>query len=280
MDSLIIEKSLLEAYKKEFSSRKNKPDWAVHKTTPGHTHELIHCPVPFVGKSYHREKTKILLYASAENLSDYSSKRLTYLDCDDDAVNRHRNSFNSSVVKPDVFFPDVHIQPITDGGLAIAAFYLYLKFQSTSRILPAEFLEKIALANFCKYTIQSAPGKNQNQDYAGDPEYLAESHAYVETDLRILKPDYIIMPKTIYGADRDFIDSVKENAKIIPIYQINARNINLRIKNYPRKSVRDIPPEVMEWYAHLGSNGISGKTKENFLSVFSYLDEIMQNQMG
>ena len=271
-----MEKSLLAVYKQIFSGRMNEPAWAVHKTTPNHTRELIHCSIPFVGKYYHQEKTKVLLYASAENLSDYCRKRQDYLDCDDYAVNRHRNSFDSSVLNPNVFFPDVHIQPINDGCLAIVALYVYLKFQSIDKISPSEFLEKISFANYGKYTI--TPEK-QNRDYASDPNYLKASHAYIKNDIKILVPDYIIMPKAIYWADRDFIDSIKGNAKIIPIYQINARNINLRIKNYPRTALRELHPELMEWYAHLGSNGISGKTKENFLSIFGYLDDVVQSQM-
>lgn len=271
-----MEKSLLAVYKQIFSGRMNEPAWAVHKTTPNHTRELIHCSIPFVGKYYHQEKTKVLLYASAENLSDYCRKRQDYLDCDDYAVNRHRNSFDSSVLNPNVFFPDVHIQPINDGCLAIVALYVYLKFQSIDKISPSEFLEKISFANYGKYTI--TPEK-QNRDYASDPNYLKASHAYIKNDIKILAPDYIIMPKAIYWADRDFIDRIKGNAKIIPIYQINARNINLRIKNYPRTALRELHPELMEWYAHLGSNGISGKTKENFLSIFGYLDDVVQSQM-
>ena len=274
-----MEERLLEVYKQIFSSRMNEPVWAVHKTTPNHTHELIHCSIPFVGKCYHQEKTKILLYASAENLSDYCRKGQDYLDCDDYAINRHKNSFDSSVSKPDVFFPDVHIQPINDGCLAIVALYLYLKFQSIDKILPAEFLERISLANYCKYSIQPDPSKPKNLDYAGNPNYLSESHAYVENDIKILKPDYIIMPKTIYWADRDFIDKIKGTAKIIPIYQINARNINLRINEYPKLSIQQLNPVIAGWYKHLGDNRIVGKTKENFLSIFSYLDDIMQSQM-
>ena len=110
------------------------------------------------------------------------------------------------------------------------ALYVYLKFQSIDKILPAEFLERISLANYCKYSIQPDPSKPKNLDYAGNPNYLSESHAYVENDIKILKPDYIIMPKTIYWADRDFIDKIKGTAKIIPIYQINARNIKLAYK--------------------------------------------------
>lgn len=270
-----MEKTLIELYKQIFSQRKNAPTWATHKNTPGHSHELIHCPIPFVGKDYVKQNTKILLYASAENLSDYNSNGKNYLDCDDYAINRHRNFFDSSTANSDVFFPNVHIQPINDGCLAIAALYVYQKFQSVDNISPADFLERIAFANYCKYTIQSAT----NQDYAYNGEYLKESHAYITQDLKILKPDYIIMPKTIYWADRKFIDSIKRTAKIIPIYQINARNINLRIKNWPKASEAELNPVLLDWCSNLGKHGITGKTKENFFSVFSYLDDVMQNEM-
>lgn len=274
-----MEKALIELYKHIFSQKKNEPTWATHKNTQGHSHELIHCPVPFVGKYYGQQKPKILLYASAENLSDYNSSGKTYLDCDDYAINRHRNFFDSSAANPDVFFPNVHIQPINDGCLAIAALYVYQKFQGVDNISPnispADFLERIAFANYCKYTIQSAT----NQDYAHNGEYLKESHAYITQDLAILKPDYIIMPKTIYWADQKFIDGLKGTAKIIPIYQINARNINLRIKNWPKRSEAELSPALLDWCRKLGEHGITGKTKENFFSVFSYLDHILQNEM-
>lgn len=105
-----METQLREIYKQIFVSRKNEPTWATHKINIGHTHELIHCPIPFVGKNYSKEETKILLYASAENLAGYTG----YLDADEDAINRHRNSFEWSVTKGDSFFPNVHIQPINE----------------------------------------------------------------------------------------------------------------------------------------------------------------------
>ena len=220
-----MEKLLLERYGQIFSQKGNTPTWATHKTTSGHSRELIHCPVPFVGKQYDQQKTKILLYASAENLSGYNSKGKTYLDCDDYAINRHRINFDSSILNPNVFFPNVHIQPINDGCLAIVAFYVYQKLLRVENISPPEFLERIAFANYCKYTIQS----DTNLDYVSNGNYLEESRAYIKEDFEILKPDYIIMPKTIYWTDRDFIDKANKTARIIPIYQINARNINLHI---------------------------------------------------
>lgn len=274
-----MEKSLLEIYRQIFASKMNQPIWAVHKNTPTHKHELIHCSIPFVGKYYNQQNTRILLYASAENLSDYNSRGKTYLDCDSYAINRHRNSFDASVSKPDVFFPNVHIQPVNDGCLALVALYVYQKFQAVDRISPADFLERISFANYCKYTIQPNPGRPKNRDYAKNSSYLSESHRYIESDIKILKPDYIIMPKTIYWSDRDFMDAVKGDAKIIPIYQINARNINLRISCYPRLAVQELSSALMEWYTHLSDNGITGKTQENFLSVFGYMDNVMKNQI-
>ena len=267
-----MENQLLKIYTQIFASKKNEPEWAMHKATAGHTQELIHCPIPFVGKEYARQKVKILLYASAENLTGYDG----YLDDDQYAIHRHRNFFERSTSNPDTFFPNVHIQPINDGCLPIVALYLYLQFHTIDEIMPAEFLERISLANYCKYTIQSS---SQNQDYATNKDYLEHSHEYIKADIETLNPDYIIIPKMIYWTDCEFIDKIKGNAKAIPIYQMNARNINLRIKKHPQKDLAELPPFLCQWYNRLEANGIKGKTKENFLSVFSYLDEVFQEYL-
>ena len=272
-----MENLLREKYERIFADRKNEPGWAMHKKALGHENELIHCPIPFVGKNYAGQKTKILLYASAENLTKYDG----YLDSDETAINRHRDFFEWSVEKEKSFFPNVHIQPINDGALAIVALYVYMQFHCVDEITPAEFLERISLANYCKYTLQpeNLDGRHRNQDYAGCGDYLQNSRDYIEADIAILKPDYVIMPKTIYWTDKEFIDGIKGKAKIIPIYQMNARNINLRIKKYPKRAVDDLKGVLPYWYAQLNANGINGKIKENFLSVFSYLDSVLQNMM-
>ena len=79
---MTTEKKLIEIYRQVFTEKMNTPAWAVHKSSPGHSHELIHCPIPFVGKYYEQQETKILLYASAENLSDSADqRRLPYNSC-------------------------------------------------------------------------------------------------------------------------------------------------------------------------------------------------------
>lgn len=271
-----MELQLREIYTQVFAGKKNEPSWATHKIMVGRTDELIHCPIPFVGKDYAQQSPRILVYASAENLTGYTG----YLDSDEDALDRHRNFFNCSVAKENCFFPNAHIQPINDGALALVALYVYMKFQPIDQVTPAEFLERISFANYCKYTIQpdNENGRFRNQDYANNVEYLQQSHPYIQADIETLKPDCIIMPRSIYWTDKAFVDQVKGNARIIPIYQMNARNINLRIKKYPRTPLEKLEPVLRNWYEQLYANGITGKTKENFLSVFTYLDEIMQNQ--
>ena len=202
------------------------------------------------------------------NLCGYNG----YLDCDDIALDRHRKWFNESVARQDTFFPNVHIEPISDGCLATVAFYIYSKLTGAGNISPAEFLERICFANYCKYTIQSA----SNVDYASDRKKLAESREYIARDTAILRPDVIIMPQSIYKHEKDFMSGISGGAVIIPIFQINCRTINCQIsKKYPKVDSSLLDGTVLDWYRHLGANGITGKTKENFLSVFSYLDDVL-----
>ena len=270
---------LIKNYKEIFESKKHLPEWAVHKIAP--CGELVHCPIPFVGKDYSNQKVKILLYASAENLSKYHLLDEGYLDDDDYAINRHRSFFDASFSKPGTFYQNVHIQPITDGGLALVAFYIFCRLADAEDIKPAEFLEKISFSNYCKYTIGGIASKSgkSNIDYANKAEYLSHSHSYVEKDIEILRPDYIIMPKTIYNTDRQFIDAVKGDAKIIPIYQINAKNINMRITDFPPRSPGELLPPLYDWWNHLADGVLKGKTQMNFLSVFSYVDYVMENEI-
>ena len=257
-------------YKEIFNAKNNTPEWATHKISQNHECELIHCSVPFVGKNYLKQNKRILLYASAENLSGYH-KCGGYLDDDNFAVNRHRNFYDDSVSQ-NMFFPNVHIQPINDGALLIVALYVYQKYCNNDKMTPSEFLERISFANYCKYTIQSS---ENNKDYASNSKYLKESHDYIKQDIAVLKPDIIIMPKSIYKTNKKFIDGIKGDAIIIPIYQINSRNVNFRIKKYPKTTLSELESTIVEWYNKLEDNGFKGKTKENFLGVFQYMDECM-----
>jgi len=268
-------KKLLEKeYTELFKNNENRPDWSVKKIS--NPAELIHPAIPFLGKNY--ANTRLLLYASAENLVGYNG----YLDPDLKAINRRRDFYNGSLRdyeennKP--FFPEVHIAPVEDGSLIIvSAYILKLLGVKLDYSNPYNYLENIAIDNFCKFSIDR---KKSNKDYAGNFEYIKYSLNYIKADLKILKPDIVIMPKVIYGTGsiKQLFKEIVPDCKVIPIYQINSRNINhpKRIKRYFKKPDENIDEQFILWQKYL-SNGITGKTNKNFNSVYTYINAVIKN---
>ena len=66
-DHKMLEEKLLQSYRE--LSKVNAPDWAVHKKYD--QQHLVAPSIPFVGKHYLEQETKILVYASAEHLGNY-----------------------------------------------------------------------------------------------------------------------------------------------------------------------------------------------------------------
>ena len=269
---------------------RNSPEWAVHKKQ--FPNELVKCTIPFVGERYENQEKRILVYASAENLSGYylgneKEWQGDWLDDDSQAINRHRRCFEYEGLKKKIFFPHVHIQPMNDGCLSTAVYYIANKLYTVREKTPLEFYETISFANYGKFSIETELQRNKRLgktewgektkiDYAGNRELLGASHDFVSADISTLKPDYIIMPASIYDEDKVFVDAVKGTATIIPIYQMNSRVINRWIAHkFEKYNMSNLPEAVRKWYEALGKNGITGKTKVNYLSVFSYLDEVI-----
>lgn len=273
---------------------KKSPDWAVRKRNS--TSELVRCTIPFVGKNYEAQEKKILVYASAENLSGYYPGNKgwegDWLDDDEQAENRHRRCFERENTAAD-FFPHVHLQPMNNGCLATAVYYIANKLLNVSAKTPCEFYETIAFANYGKYSIETKKqrslrlkdetgGSGANIDYAGRKELLEISHDFISADISELKPDFIIIPKSIYDADKVFIDSVKGDAVIVPIYQINAGVINRHIaKSFDKYDEKGLSADVRTWYNAMEKDGMGkgSKTKENYLAVFSHLDDVIKNKL-
>ena len=95
-------------------------------------------------------------------------------------------------------------------------------------------------------------------------------------------PEYQKHFKSItgYEADRVFIDQHKGHAVIVPIHQINTRVINLHIApKHSRYDIERLPRSVQVWYERLQQEGMTGKNKENFLSVFTYLDSVLEHDL-
>lgn len=260
---------LKESYRQIFAeqSAAGLLSWA--QTKVSNPEELVSPTIPFVGKNYVAQKTKVLLYASAENLAKYNG----HIDNDDIAINRHRKWFDDSVEKK--FFPNVHIAPISDGSLLIVLRYMCEKLGIDMPETPKEFEEAIAFANFGKFSINKT-----SKDYPKDKTKLDCCLPYVKRDLEVLQPDIIVMFKSIYKTEKESITAIKGKAEIRRIYQINVGNVNRIIApKFILKDQSELSSVIRDWYdeQHFKENGFTGVSRKNFLSVFTYLDEKVLN---
>lgn len=286
--------NLLNEYRRLQNVAGNEPGWAVHKRTQ--PKELVCCTIPFVGHNYFLQSKKIFVYASAENLSTYDLKHLdhwkgNWLDDNAQAENRHRKCFSEFDLEE--FFPHVHIAPMNNGCLATAVYYLAHKLGMVGEMCPREFYETISIANYGKYSIETEQQRAErlsiaghdlaksNIDYASNLSLLESSHPFIKADLENLQPDIIILPASVYKADREFIDAYKGNALIIPIYQMNVSVINRIVaKQFSKYALEQIPTAVKIWYDQLNKGGMVNKSKANYLAVFTYLDEIIAKMIA
>ena len=283
------EKALLDAYDEIIKSRGNEPDWAVHQRND--QSKLVSCTIPFVGKHYNEQPVKILVYASAESLSDYypGGGERPWLDDDTIAANRHRFFFENNKTD-DWRFPNVHIGPLNTGCLLTAVMYIAFKLKGADDITPSEFYETISFGNYGKYTKESKmqtnlrlygseTGSATNFDYpTKEPALLEYSHDFIAKDFKLLKPDYVIMPESIYRNDKAFIDSIKGNAKIIGIYQMIPVNIHKHIPNrVAKKGLPGYKPEDLPDNIQKIVGNITHANHDKYLYVFNYLDETIDN---
>jgi hypothetical protein len=254
---------LAKEYRKIFQNEKN-PKWAVKKID--NSSEIIHPAIPFVGKNY--DKTKLIIYASAENLSFYKREGDGYLDDDKEAIYRRYNYINRKT-----YFPQLHCGPIDCGQLLIVSAYILKCLNNEILYNDAhEFLSNIAADNFCKFSKAGI----KNNDYAGNIDFLRYSFKYIEADLSILQPNIIIMPHRIYSfcEVKELINTYVPSCLCIPIYQMNAHNINRkdRISKYSKRKKENIDPILLDWHEKISDRRIP---KNNFLSVYNYLDYIL-----
>jgi len=245
--------------------KEKKPRWAVKKIE--NQYEPIHPAIPFVGENY--DKTKLIVYASAENLSHYKDDGDGYLDDDKKSIYRRYNNINKH--KNENYFPDLHCSPITDGQLLIVSAYI-LKCLNIriSYNDPYEFVSYIAADNFGKF---SKAGRNV--DYAGKIDYLQYSFKYIEEDLSILKPKVIILAYKMYSFPevKELINKHSPQCLCLPIFQMNTHNINRkdRIAKHTKRKKKDIAPILLEWQKNITDR----KIHKNFFSVYNYLDCIL-----
>lgn len=268
-------KLLIDQYQNIFKNI-GAPDWSVRSKQDGHP---INPSVPFIGRDYSSSRLKIAIYASAENLTNYEEGTGPDVQPElletESSWNRHRVAYEKIPAK---YFPYVHIQPVSDGGLLCAASFIRFKLLNEPFCgAPADLLEEIAVANFGKYSI-ATNGDNANKDYAGNIKKLRASLPYFIADIEALKPDVLSLPNTIYRHSeiREFFDSYKKMT-VVPVYQCNARNVNIHLKKYNDRAkvlsedLKKANTLLVEW-----TNNIERIPRESFYRYYVHIEEVIR----
>ncbi|MCY2928586.1 MAG: hypothetical protein NTV86_03665 [Planctomycetota bacterium] len=233
-------------------------------------------PVPLVGRQY-RPGRGLLIYASAENLSWMNlaariarSVRFT----GEPAWNRYRVQADDSGGEAAEFFPDVGIQPVTNGGLLAAGLFIAGRLGLATRTRPRAFLETIAVSNWCKFSIRAAT----NVDYIADVKKLTASLPFVIGELAVLRPAAVLVPAQVWR--HPIIQAAMRGAspwtRFLPVPQFNPRVVNIHLAKYARRAaslrstLAGMP--LAAWMAHL-----QGLNVEN---AWRYLAMLMRVATG
>lgn len=189
--------------------------------------------IPLVGKNYKPGKG-LLICASAENLSWLNNAPALRRFQTEKAWNRYRVQYEESGRHSKDFFPDVGIQPMTDGGLFAAGLFVANKYKLQKRAKPRSFLETIAVTNWCKFSIKSA----SNRDYIANIKKLTASLPYVVGELALLQPGVVLIPKPLWvqPALQAAMRGASPRTQFLPVPQFNAMVVNFHLNKYKRSA--------------------------------------------
>jgi hypothetical protein len=251
-----LESELIERYAKELKNSKS-PSWAF----PSQNWDCSKIPlkkpfppsIPFIGKNYYKAPKKIALYASAENLAHYERKPETVPEflCDERVWNRHREANLKGWNK---FFPRLHIGPVENGSLLCAVLFICNHMNISFPDEPSLFLENLVVGNVGKFSIAVDKTKKKdgtNADYAKGIEKIKPSLPYFQFDLETLRPDILILPKTIYAHQKvkDAVLTSLPEATIIPVPQFNSTVVHTHLER--KQPIEPQGATLNEWTNHL-----------------------------
>lgn len=118
--------------------------------------------------------------------------------------------------------------------LLCAALFICEKLGIKTPDDPKEFLESLVVANVGKF---SKAGKS-NSDYAGQEKLFRPSIPFIEKDLKLLTPDVLVFPRTIYNHPSiiTLIKMTVPKAQIIPVYQFNPQVVNTALSKHDTRA--------------------------------------------
>ena len=231
-------------------------------------------PIPLVGHQCTAGEG-LMIYASAENLSWLNNKPSPDRFTSEDAWNRYRVVYEEAGRNSGSFFPDVGIQPMTDGGLFAAGWFICNRLGLPTHAQPRAFLETIAVSNWCKFSIHS----KTNQDYVGDRERLEWSLPYVVEELAALRPAVVLLPHSIWrrGTLAAAMTGASPATRFLPMPQFNVTVVNCHLRDHDasvdavRQQTATRP--LAEWMTHL-----HGFRERNAWRYIAMLSARMQEQ--
>jgi hypothetical protein len=230
--------------------------------------------IPLVGRNY-KPGCSLLVYASAENLRFLSGNKPPWYFKEPHVWNRYRIQCDTGVRDShDKFFPDVGIQPVTDGGLFAAARFASERLGLPTAVKPRTFLERIAVSNWCKFTIRrKARERSRNYDYIGDLAKLIDSLPFVVGELVELQPAWVLLPKQVWHKPvlQAAMRGASPRTEFLPVYQFNATVVNTHLRKYTTEAERCCKrfagTPLGKWMANLG-----GYNERNAWRYIAHLD--------
>ena len=218
-----------------------------------------------------------MIYASAENLSWLDNRLPPDRFTSEDAWNRYRVVYEEAGRNSSSFFPDVGIQPMTDGGLFAAGWFVCNELGLPTHAQPRAFLEAIIISNWCKYSVHS----KTNQDYVGNREKLQWSLPYVVEELAALRPAVILLPHTIWRHKGLAVAMAGASpaTRFLPVPQFNVRVVNCHLRDHDASvdaiRQRTATKPLAEWMTRL-----RGFRERNAWRYIAMLSARMEEQAG
>lgn len=234
----------------------------------------FHPPIPLVGRNYEPDKG-LLIYASAENLSWLNKETTPSRLVTDEAWNRYRVQYEKDGRHSEAFFPDVGIQPVTDGGLFAAGLFVAEQVGLPFRRTPRAFLETIAVTNWCKFSIRSA----NNQDYIADVKKLTASLPFVVGELALLRPAIVLIPKSVWRHPilQAAMRGAAPRSRFLPIPQFNSTVVNCHLVEHDKAATR-LRRRLIDTPLHLWMDQLERMNRDNAWRYIAMLDELLADQ--
>src|ERR1043165_3033180 len=195
---------------------------------------------PLVGKDF-EPGNGLFVYASAENFSWMTRQSVPERFKDARAWNRYRACYEELGVRSANFFPDVGIQPVTDGGLLAAALFISERLELPRANAPRVFLELASFSNWGKFTITPGTnGKILNRDYVDVESKLSESLPFVVTELATLQPAVVLLPSAIWKRPllRGAMRGAAPFTKFVAIPQFNSTVVNCHLTSFNKRGLQ------------------------------------------